>query len=73
MVAYVRKEDAPTLAPPPNLLGLGASLRQKFFSTPVSGVIGVLVAALVAYVVWTMADRSIILCVTPYDSCLQDV
>jgi general L-amino acid transport system permease protein len=60
MISYVRKEDAPLLMPPPNLVGLGASLRQRFFPTPVSGVAGILIAALVIYVTWLMIDWALI-------------
>jgi general L-amino acid transport system permease protein len=60
MLHYVRTEDAPLLAAPPNVVGLATSLRQKFFSTPLSGVAGVLIAALVVYVVWTIADWAVI-------------
>jgi general L-amino acid transport system permease protein len=59
MVAYVRAEDAPTLAPPPNLVGFWPGLRKKFFATPASGVAGVLIAALVAYVLWNLVDWAI--------------
>jgi general L-amino acid transport system permease protein len=60
MVAYVRAEDAPTLAPPPNLVGFWPGLRKKFFATPASGVAGVLIAALVAYVLWNLVDWAIL-------------
>jgi general L-amino acid transport system permease protein len=60
MVSYVRKEEAPLLAPPPDLVGAWAGIRQKLFSTPISGVAGVLIAALVAYVVWNLVDWALI-------------
>jgi general L-amino acid transport system permease protein len=60
MAAYVRSADAPLLAPPANMVGLGARLRQKFFPGPVSGVAGVLIAALVLYCAWLMVDWALI-------------
>jgi general L-amino acid transport system permease protein len=60
MAAYVRTKDAPLLSPPASVVGLAASLRQKFFPTPVSGVAGILIAALVLYCAWLLIDWALI-------------
>ncbi len=60
MVAFVRTQDAPVAPPPANMTGAWAAAKQKFFPTPLSSVAGVIIAALVAWVVWTLIDWAVI-------------
>jgi general L-amino acid transport system permease protein len=60
MAGYVRREDAPLLPPPANVAGLGARLKERFFATPLSGLVGVLIALLLAWVAWTILDWGIL-------------
>ena len=60
MVAYVRTQDAPVSPPPANMVGAWAAAKQKFFPTIGSSVAGVVIAALVVWVLWTLLDWAIL-------------
>jgi general L-amino acid transport system permease protein len=57
---YVRTQDAPSLPPPANVAGLGVQLREMFFATPLSGLLGLIIALLLAWTAWTIIDWAIL-------------
>ncbi len=60
MTGFVRTEDAPTLPAPADLTGPWAAVRKRLFPTPISSVAGILIAALVFWVVWNLIDWAVI-------------
>jgi general L-amino acid transport system permease protein len=54
--AFVRVEDAPKLAAPANSFGLYATIRDRFFYSPLSTVATLLLALMIFLIVWSIAD-----------------
>jgi general L-amino acid transport system permease protein len=60
MTAYVRTTEAPQMPPPANLVGWGARMRENLFATPTTGIFAIVIAALLAWMAWTIFDWAII-------------
>lgn len=57
---FVRTEDAKTLPAPKDEVGFWALLRRRFFPSPLSSVVTILLGALLLLVVWTVARWALI-------------
>ena len=57
--AYVRMDEAPSLPPPPNMVGLQGWLRQNLFSTIGDSVVTVVFGILILWLVWETLDFAI--------------
>ncbi len=57
---YVRTSDAPLLPAPANMVGLVATLRNRLFATPLSGLATIVVGGLSAWVLWTLFDWAVV-------------
>jgi general L-amino acid transport system permease protein len=57
---FVRTEDAQILPAPKDEVGLGALLRRRFFPSPLSSVVTILLGALLLLVVWTVGRWALI-------------
>ncbi|MCA0434205.1 MAG: amino acid ABC transporter permease [Proteobacteria bacterium] len=55
-IGFVRSEDAPRLAPPDNIVGIGAAIRERFFPSIGSGIASVLIALFLFWTAWTILD-----------------
>ncbi len=59
-LAYVRTEDAPKLPAPASAAGPWASLRERFAPTPLSGVGTIIIALLLAWIIWSIFQWAIV-------------
>jgi general L-amino acid transport system permease protein len=57
---YVRTTDAPKLPAPANLVGVWATLRDRFFPTPISGLATIVIGGLAGLVIWTIFDWAVV-------------
>lgn len=59
-LAWVRREEAPLLPPPPGSTGLAGWLRQNLFAGPFSSAVTILLGALLALIAWKIADWALV-------------
>jgi general L-amino acid transport system permease protein len=57
---FIRTTDAPLLPPPANAAGFYATLRDRLFPTPLSGLASFILLVLLAYIIWSIADWALI-------------
>ncbi|WP_119268646.1 amino acid ABC transporter permease [Taklimakanibacter deserti] len=58
--AWVRTEDAPKLAPPPNTTGAMGWILQNLFSSPLNAVLTLIGGAFVLWLGWTIFDWALL-------------
>lgn len=58
--AWVRKEDAPRLPPPPNTTGVTGWMLQNLFSSPLNAFLSAVGGAFVIWLAWDILDWAIL-------------
>ncbi len=58
--AFIRTAEAPALPPPPGAAGAYATLRDRLFPTPFSGLMSLILAVLLGNIFWTIIDWAVL-------------
>jgi general L-amino acid transport system permease protein len=58
-INFVRTDEAPKLAPPANMVGWMASLREKLFATPTQGLASLVLGAFILWVAYSIVSWAI--------------